>query len=198
MSDQEYDNIDYEDSQIEEPELTDASVNEPIVEELKSARGTVYKRPPTAKSLATMRQNLAKGREKRQKIISAQKEQEKDYETMMVNMQAPKQQTRRLNKKPKKYEDDEFDDEYEEYEEEVPEFKIVHEKKVAKPSKLVEYMEKQTQILSCLLNAQTKALKKPKVEKNMIIQIPKNNTTKPVTPAILKKLHKLNAVQFDT
>jgi hypothetical protein len=178
--------IEYEDA----PEFE----QEEVIEE-KPAKE--YKRKPTLKQLETMRANLEKGRAKKAQLTKARKEDDQQYDQYLIDGQAPKKRGRQPA--PKYDDEDDYTDDYTD-EESEPEYEIrpkkkepngkKGEKKSARDKKHEDKLDKIESILMQLAKEQKRSRNRPKVVKNIAVNVPSNRQAQPA-PTNLTRLLKL-------
>ena len=195
MSDDEY--------QVEDiPFDDDAQQEEVLIESTPTTKPKKeYKRKPTNKQLETMRANLAKGREKRQAMVKANKKQEEQYDEYLL--QEPEPQLVRRGAQRKVQYEDEYSDEYTDASDSEPEYEIKKKDKSSKKKdpptkrevKEQNRLDKIENILMKLVNEQKKSqtVKRhpTKIIKNTVIQIPKSGQSTTNGTGSYQKLIKL-------
>ena len=159
------------------PELYDDDVVSPVEEEIhidKKAKPAA-KRKFTNKQLETVKANLEKARQARQKQVKTRKREEDEYDNYAIQAPTIKQvrPTRQRQPEPEYYDESASDDDYE-----PPPRSRKSKAPTKKELKEEDRISRMENILNNIWNAQKKAKKKPPVHQT-IVQIPKQGTKQP-------------------
>jgi ElaB/YqjD/DUF883 family membrane-anchored ribosome-binding protein len=142
------------------------------------------KRKFTAKQLETVRKNLQKARETRQKQVKTRKKQEEEYENYVVEPEEPRRRKQSSRQQPQYYDDESGSDSGSDDYEPPPRRKGTGSKKRTKEEDRLARIEG---ILGDFIKAHKKAAKKKAPVHQTIVQVPRGNP-KPVLPALPKLL----------